>query len=103
MRGVVEMDKKMKTLIVDEDGNLNVCEIPIPDINENQALVKTISCGICNGTDAKLIHRKFKGVDKSEYPLMLGHEGVGKVIAVGKNVTSYKIGDVVLLLSLIHI
>lgn len=91
------MDKKMKTLIVDEDGNLNVCEIPIPDINENQALVKTISCGICNGTDAKLIHRKFKGVDKSEYPLMLGHEGVGKVIAVGKNVTSYKIGDVVLL------
>lgn len=87
----------MRTLIVDENGTLSVREIPKPTYSEEQALVKTISCGICNGTDAKLIHRKFKGVGLEQYPLMLGHEGVGRVVEVGKNVTSYKVGDVVLL------
>ena len=87
----------MKTLIVDENGALSVKEIPKPHCGDNQALVKMISCGICNGTDAKLIHRKFKGVELSEYPLMLGHEGVGRVVETGKDVTGYKTGDVVLL------
>lgn len=87
----------MKTLVVDENGTLSVQDIPKPVYGDDQALVKMISCGICNGTDAKLIHRKFKGVGQSEYPLMLGHEGVGRVVETGKNVTGYKVGDVVLL------
>lgn len=87
----------MKTLVVEQDGSLKVREIPSPKYNENQALVKTISCGICNGTDAKLIHRTFKGVELSQYPLMLGHEAVGEVVEVGSRVTGYKIGDRVLL------
>ena len=66
----------MKTLVVNKDGSLEVKEIPKPSYNSKQALVKTISCGICNGTDAKLIHRTFKGVDMDQYPLMLGHEAV---------------------------
>ena len=84
-------------MIVDENGVLSVKEIPKPRYGAHQALVKMISCGICNGTDAKLIHQKFKGVARSEYPLMLGHEGVGRVVEVGKDVTGYQIGDVVLL------
>ncbi|MDD3337237.1 MAG: zinc-binding dehydrogenase [Lachnospiraceae bacterium] len=87
----------MKTLVVNETGALEVREIPKPKYNENQALVKTISCGICNGTDTKLIHQTFKGVGMDQYPLMLGHEGVGEVVEIGGNVTSYKIGDKVLL------
>ena len=87
----------MRTIIVDKDGKISFKEIPMPEYTSKQALVKIIACGICNGTDAKLIHRKFKGVPLSEYPLMLGHEGVGEVIAVGSEVTSYKLGDKVLL------
>lgn len=87
----------MRTLIVEKDGFLAVKEIPIPKYTSKQALVKTISCGICNGTDAKLIHRKFKGYDETRYPLMLGHEGVGEIIEVGSEVTSFKVGDKVLL------
>lgn len=86
----------MKTLIVNTDGSLAVKEIPIPSYNSKQALVKTISCGIC-GTDSKLIHFGFKGFPKDVYPIMLGHEGVGRVVEVGSEVTGYKIGDVVLL------
>lgn len=87
----------MKTLVVDVKGNLSVEEVPVPKYNDNQALVKTIACGICGGTDGKLIRGNFKGVKASKYPLMLGHEGVGRVIEVGKNVTSFQVGDVVLL------
>lgn len=87
----------MKTLVVNKDGSLEVREIPKPSYNEKQALVKTVSCGICNGTDAKLIHRTFKGVEMDQYPLMLGHEAVGEVVEIGSEVTGYKVGDKVLL------
>ena len=91
------MKDSMRTLVVNKDGTLEVRTIPVPKITPKQALVKTISCGICNGTDAKLIHRRFKGVGMDQYPLMLGHEAVGEVIEVGSEVTGYKIGDKVLL------
>lgn len=86
----------MKTLICDKDGKLSVIEIPKPSFTSKMALVKTISCGMC-GTDGHLIERKFKGVTESMYPVMLGHEGVGEVVEVGSEVTSYKVGDIVLL------
>lgn len=87
----------MKSLIVNKDGSLEMKEIPVPKITSKQALVKMICCGICNGTDAKLIHRNFKGFTQDNYPIMLGHEAVGEVIETGAEVTGYKIGDRVLL------
>jgi threonine dehydrogenase-like Zn-dependent dehydrogenase len=91
------MGNMMRTLVVDKDGALRIDRCPVPKYTENDALVKIISCGICNGTDGKLIHRNFKGFTQDMYPIMLGHEGVGRVLEVGKNVTSYKVGDIVLL------
>ena len=85
----------MKTLIVQADQTLAIGEVPKPEITEYEALVKMIACGICNGTDAKVIEGKFKGLEI--YPLMLGHEGVGHVEAVGEKVTNYQVGDIVLL------
>ncbi len=86
----------MKTFVVNQDGSTEIREIPKPRYNANQALVKTIACGMC-GTDVKLLHHTFKGFPKSIYPIMLGHEGVGEVVEVGSNVTTFKIGDKVIL------
>lgn len=86
----------MKTLVIAKDGKLSIQEVNKPRYNEYQALVKTIACGMC-GTDIKLIHRTFKGFPESVYPIMLGHEGVGEVVELGAKVTSFKIGDKVLL------
>ena len=85
----------MKTLIVDDRHELSIREIPMPKYKECQALVKTLSCGVCNGTDLKLIHGNFKNF--STYPAALGHEGVGKVVEVGGKVRNLKVGDIVLL------
>nr|MBQ4319423.1 alcohol dehydrogenase catalytic domain-containing protein [Clostridia bacterium] len=68
----------MKAFAVYGDGSLHFDEVPMPKIKKYEALVKLVSCGVCNGTDSKIIHRKFKGI--TEYPVILGHEGVGEVI-----------------------
>ena len=88
----------MKTLIVDNKGGLSIGETQMPTINEYQALVKMVACGVCNGTDGKIIHGAFKGFTyENDYPLMLGHEGVGRVVEIGSKVTGFKVGDVVML------
>jgi threonine dehydrogenase-like Zn-dependent dehydrogenase len=84
----------MKGVVVYRDGTIKVEQLPTPTIGDYQALVKNISCGICNGTDLKLIHASFKGFDT--YPAVLGHESVGEVVEVGSKVTSFKRGDRVL-------
>ncbi len=85
----------MRSLTVDAQGVLSFQEFPIPDYGPCQALVKLRSCGVCNGTDTKLIHGTFKNF--STYPAILGHEGVGEVVAVGDQVQNLHIGDLVLL------
>lgn len=85
----------MKSLAVYEDGHLEIVEVPMPKYGEYEALVKMESCGVCNGTDLKIIHKKLKGFDT--YPALLGHEGIGRVVEVGSKVTSFKKGDLVTL------
>lgn len=87
---------RMKTFVVNEDGSTEIREVAKPKYGPNQALVKTIACGMC-GTDVKLLHHAFKGIPKSVYPIMLGHEGVGEVVETGSAVTSFRVGDKVLL------
>ncbi|MFH0865704.1 MAG: 6-hydroxycyclohex-1-ene-1-carbonyl-CoA dehydrogenase [Bacteroidota bacterium] len=63
-------------------------ESPLPDLNENEALVKISGCGVCH-TDLSFWYFGVK--TKKELPLTLGHEISGKVIAgtgewLGKNV-----------------
>lgn len=85
----------MKVLTVNAEGKLAFAQVLKPLPNDYQALVRMRSCGVCNGTDTKLIHRTFK--DFSDYPAILGHEGVGEVVECGKRVRSMAVGDLVLL------
>ncbi|EHI57410.1 zinc-dependent alcohol dehydrogenase [Hungatella hathewayi] len=85
----------MKALIVNENGELSIQEIKKPTYGPCQALVKLESCGVCNGTDTKLIHKTFKNFH--DYPAILGHEGVGRVVETGAQVENLHVGDLVLL------
>ncbi|MDP1623265.1 MAG: 6-hydroxycyclohex-1-ene-1-carbonyl-CoA dehydrogenase [Bacteroidales bacterium] len=71
---------------LDADFQLVECPMPIP--GENESLVKVAGCGVCH-TDLSFWHYGVK--TKKEFPLTLGHEISGTVIAgqgewVGKNV-----------------
>lgn len=85
----------MKGLVITEPGKVELRnDLPMPEIDDYQALCKNIGCGICNGTDLKLIDGRLR--DFSVYPNVFGHEAVGEVIRVGSKVHSFKVGDRVL-------
>lgn len=61
--------------------HFEVKEFPIPEIGDDEILVKVEGCGVC-GTD---VH-EWKGDPFGFIPLVLGHEGTGEVIALGKSI-----------------
>lgn len=76
-----------KPLIIDE--------INLPEsLSENQVLVELIYSGVCGSQIGEI--DGVKGPDKY-LPHLLGHEGIGYVLSVGKNVNKVKKGDKVLL------
>jgi threonine dehydrogenase-like Zn-dependent dehydrogenase len=80
----------MKALIVERDGSVSIREAPVPQYNDYEMLVKLQASAIC-GSDIKILHNTLKGF--SDYPTILGHEGVGEICEVGKKVRNLKIGD----------
>lgn len=60
---------------------IEVKEFNIPEINDDEMLVKVEGCGVC-GTD---VH-EYKGDPFGLIPLVLGHEGTGEIVKLGKNV-----------------
>ena len=84
----------MKGLVVTKDNKLYLEEnLPIPEIGDYEALVKNECCMICNGTDLGVIGGQVREVTR--YPAVLGHEDAGRVVKIGKKVTSFKVGDLV--------
>lgn len=64
--------------------------IPIPELDEEEVLVRIKACGIC-GSD---IHIVFEGFTSTSYvPITLGHEPSGIISAIGSKVKNWKIGD----------
>lgn len=83
----------MKAAVISEKEKLEILDLPIPDIGDEQVLIRNKFCAICNSTDMKL----YKGTHAlSTYPVILGHEGAGLVESVGKKVKGIKPGDQVL-------
>ena len=65
-----------------KEGGAALVTLPIPEPAPYQALVRMRACGVCNGTDSKIVHHTFKLFD--QYPTLLGHEGVGQVVRLGE-------------------
>ena len=82
------MATMMKAAIFIEPGRIEIDDKPIPDIGDNDALIKISTTTIC-GTDVHIL--------KGEYPvekgLTIGHEPVGVIEKLGKNVQGYHEGQ----------
>lgn len=86
----------MKSYVAYENGKCKIVDnMPTPKYGEYDALVKIESCGVCSGTDMKIILGEFKGL--GDFPIVLGHEGVGRVVEKGSKVKNFEIGDLVLM------
>lgn len=57
---------------------------------DNQVIIKTGYAGIC-GSDLHIFSGDF--IPRTKLPLIQGHEFGGDIVAVGKNVKKFKVGD----------
>ena len=85
----------MKAVVVQKPGTLKVADVPDVKIDDYQALVRTLACSICNGTDRKILRGTIPFFGPEGYPGILGHESVGRVVKIGDKVTGFKEGDLV--------
>jgi alcohol dehydrogenase, propanol-preferring len=60
---------------------------PIP--GDGQIRVRVSACGVCR-TDLHVVDAELPGI---KYPIVPGHEIVGRVDLVGRNVSTHRIGD----------
>ena len=78
----------MKAIQVAAKGEpMELVEIPVPQPEEGQVLLKVEACGICHG-DSKVIEGA-----ASSYPRIPGQEEVGTVAKLGAGVSKWKIGQ----------
>jgi propanol-preferring alcohol dehydrogenase len=82
----------MQAMIFEGPGNpLQLREIAAPDPTPSQLLLKVKACGVCR-TDLHI----FEGeLDKPRLPLILGHEIVGEVVALGRKTRGFFMGQTV--------
>ena len=72
--------------------DLRIESVEVPELKANQILVKTIACGIC-GSD---VHCYLGESAEGRYdiaPYTPGHEVGGRVVAVGSEIRTLKVGD----------
>ena len=83
----------MKAVKSVEALKLEVIELPIPVPSDDEALIQIKKVGIC-GSDIQIYHGLHRYMT---FPVIQGHEGIGIVQSVGKNVSTLQKGDHVVL------
>src|ERR1700682_230116 len=84
---VGQIPKTMRAGVYREKGIVRVEEVPVPEVGDGEVLIKVAACGVC-GTDIKKIFHAYVPA-----PQILGHELAGTVVAVGRGVTKWELGD----------
>jgi threonine 3-dehydrogenase len=69
-------------------------DVPEPEIGINDVLIKVLRTGIC-GTDLHIHSWDDWARRTIPVPLVVGHEFVGRIVAVGSNVSDFGPGDLV--------
>jgi uncharacterized zinc-type alcohol dehydrogenase-like protein len=64
------------------------------EITETDVQIEILFCGVCH-SDLHTVRNEWADIMPTVYPVVPGHEIVGKVTSVGSKVTKYKLGDLV--------
>lgn len=72
-----------------KDADLKELEIERREILENDVEIEIMYCGVCHSD----LHTARNDWGGTKYPAVPGHEIVGKISRIGKNVSKFNIGD----------
>lgn len=82
----------MKAAVMIKPGQIVIEERPVPQLNDDEVLVKVMAVGVC-GSDVHYFEHGRIGGAVVEKPIVLGHECAGEVVALGLKVTRFRTGD----------
>ena len=68
---------------------LRLADIPKPSPKDHEILIEISVCGVCH-TELDEIEGR---TPPSEFPMVPGHQAVGRVVQLGSDVSKHKIGD----------
>ena len=80
----------MKALIFDQPNKPVVTDVQMPTINDNEVMIRSRRVGICH-SDYELLSGNY--IIPISYPVTPGHEWVGEIVEVGRNVKGLQRGD----------
>lgn len=84
------LPKTMQAMVLEAAHKpLKTTELPVPKPGADQILLKVLACGVCR-TDLHIVDGE---LDQPKLPLVLGHEIVGRVEALGPGVKGFEIGE----------
>lgn len=83
---------KINALVATQaDQPLRTGQVELRDLQADDVKIEILYCGVCH-SDLHMARNEW-GV--SRYPLVPGHEIVGRVVAIGDNVTKFSVGETV--------
>ena len=81
----------MKVIVIDTPNKIEIKEIPMPEIKENEALLKVKCVGICGADVASYTGNQ----PFTTYPRIPGHEFSAEIVEIPENDKGLKVGDIV--------
>ncbi|RDA94263.1 hypothetical protein CP533_0612 [Ophiocordyceps camponoti-saundersi (nom. inval.)] len=85
---MASLPKEMKALRYEKPEDWSIVKVPLPQLRDDDVLMQVKACGVC-GTDLHIHEGEFI----AKFPLIPGHETVGVIVAIGKDVKDFQIGD----------
>lgn len=82
------MSKTMRVAICDRPGHIELRRRPIPNVGDDQILVRVLGCGVC-GSDLAV----WRGTFSKTYPYSPGHEFCGIVETIGRSTSGFQLGQ----------
>jgi len=83
----------MKAVVKAKAGpGIEIREVPVPGAGPGQLLLKVLRAGIC-GTDLHIYEWDAWSQNRIKPPVVIGHEFVGEIVALGAGVTELKVGE----------
>ncbi|MHB1133624.1 MAG: zinc-dependent alcohol dehydrogenase [Chloroflexota bacterium] len=79
----------MKAAVLTAHYKIEMQDVPEPEPKANEVKIKVVSAGVCGSE----VHA-YKGTHPFRHPpAILGHEMAGDIVAMGANVSKFKVGD----------
>jgi threonine dehydrogenase-like Zn-dependent dehydrogenase len=83
--------RTMKAMVLEEPRKFVYKDVPVPEINDGEVLIKVKYCGIC-GSDWGSYCGKYAD-EVACLPIQTGHEFWGVIVEAGKDAQNVKVGD----------